>query len=250
MPDQPTRSSGKRPRASSRGITLGGAKSGKSFIGHSRNQSLSSGQPCSYLGSLDREHPYGHPSHHNICRARTSTKRRGFQKIAVGFIKVDRKIQKELCLAGFSGCAHFQKKLKEPPPPIKTQSAPPHKKRHPRRHYSRSHDRFKTTKWDTAKQLGAISVAAIFIAFVASFVLGGGPGKFIEAITFSYIQSQAKDLGLSKRDLDKIKASGVLSGGGAGAMKGLSRSQKAKLKKKFGGLSASQKAKLKKKFGK
>ncbi len=256
MPDQPTKSSGQRPRASSRGITLGGAKGegspaghAKSLAGHSRNRSLSGGQPCPYLGSLDREHPYGHPSQHNICRGQTSTKRRGFRKITVGFVKLDRKLQKELCLAEFSGCAHFQKKLKEPPAPVKTQIAPAHKKRHPRRHYSRSNDRFKTTKWDTAKQLGAISAVAILIAFVASFVLGGGPGKFIEAITFSYIQSQAKDLGLSKRDLDKIKASGVLSGGGAPSMKGLSASQKTKLKKKFGGLSASQKAKLKKKFG-
>jgi hypothetical protein len=56
-------------------------------------------------------------------------------------------------------------------------------------------------------------------------------------------------MGLSKKDLDKIKSSGVLRGGGMGGMKNLSRSQKTKLKKKFGGLSAFQKAKLKKKFG-
>ncbi len=89
MPDQPTRSSGKRPRTA-RGITLGGAKGGGSLTGHSRKQSLSGGQPCPCLGSLDREHPYGHPSQHNICRGQTSTKRRGFQKITVGFVKLDR----------------------------------------------------------------------------------------------------------------------------------------------------------------
>ena len=105
-------------------------------------------------------------------------------------------------------------------------------------------------EWEGIKQLGAISAVTLVIAFVISFFMAGGPGKFIENITFMFIQGQAQELGLTRQDLDKVRASGILRGGGMKGLKNLSRSQREKLKKSslFRGLSAQQKSKLRKKF--
>lgn len=106
-------------------------------------------------------------------------------------------------------------------------------------------------KWRTIKQLGAISTATIVLAFIVSFFVAGGPGKIIENLTFMFIQNQAQELGLNKDDLEKVKASGVLSGGSMKGLHKLSRSQKEKLKGSalFKGMSSEKKAELKKKFG-
>jgi len=80
--------------------------------------------------------------------------------------------------------------------------------------------------------------------------MAGGPGKFTENITFMFSQGQAQELGLTRQDLDKVRASEILRGGGMKGLKNLSRSQREKLKKSslFRGLSAQQKSKLRKKF--
>ena len=225
--------------------------------------SFTKGQFCPYLSALDRDLPYNHPSSQNVCRGQTSRKRRGFRKFSVGYGKVTRQTQLEICNSKYLECEHFQRKRKEPQqeePQItesdrqqqyKDSVASKIKKRTERRRRKRRHN-LDSAKWHTAKQLGAISAVTIVIAFIVSFVIAGGPGKFIESLTFMYIQNQAKELGLSKEDLEKVRASGILKGGGMGRMKNLSRSQKEKLKKSslFKGMSASKKAELKKKFGK
>ena len=67
-------------------------------------------------------------------------------------------------------------------------------------------------EWEGIKQLGTISAVTLVIAFVISFFMAGGPGKFIENITFMFIQGQAQELGLTHQDLDKVRASGILRG--------------------------------------
>jgi hypothetical protein len=67
-------------------------------------------------------------------------------------------------------------------------------------------------------------VVTIVTAFVVSFFLADGPGKLIENLTFMYISNQAQDLGLNKSDLEKIKASVFLKGGGISGAKNMSRS--------------------------
>ena len=249
------------------GIRIGGpdkrrhSSSGTS-IGGQFNRSLSSGQPCTYLGSLDKELPYNHASSQNICRGQTSKQRQGLRIRTLGYAKVLRKTQSEVCLANYYECDHFKRKKKEAPEellpseinPQGIKSKPKAPSKPPRKHDRRRSARLspiESAKWQTVKQLGAISAATIVIAFVLSFFVAGGPGKIIENITFMFIQNQAQELGLSKEDLEKVRASGILKGGSPKGLSKLSRSQKEKLKGSslFKGMSSAKKAELKKKFG-
>jgi hypothetical protein len=246
---------------SHRGFNKRRLKSGGISIGGSRKKSISGGQHCPYLSALDRDLPYNHPSSRNICRGQTTKKRRGFKTITIGYHKIDRDTQLEVCLPSFGECRYYQEKQKEPIKPAQTTAGTvkPDKgkvtaktqKKPERRKHRRKMSALDSAKWHTAKQLGAISAVTIVIAFVVSFFLAGGPGKLIENLTFMYISNQAQELGLNKSDLDKIKAAGLLKGGGISGAKNLSRSQKEKLKKSslFKGLSAEKKAKLRKRFG-
>ena len=252
MPGKKLGGSNKRPSSSSSAIS----------IGRRGTQSISSSQHCPYLSALDRELPYNHPSSRNICRGQITKRRRGFKVITLGYATLTRDIQLERCIPDHLDCEHFKLKQKEPrengphgTPPAKKEKAPsgavvkPAKK-HEKRHHRRR-PTFQSAKWHTIKQLGAISTVTLVIAFVISFFMAGGPGKFIENITFMFIQGQAQELGLTRQDLDKVRASGILRGGGMAGLKNLSRSQREKLKKSslFRGLSAQQKSKLRKKFG-
>ncbi|MBT4430025.1 MAG: hypothetical protein HOC91_05865 [Nitrospinaceae bacterium] len=250
------------------GIRIGGPNKGKPFPGDAPkggklNRSLSSGQSCTYLSSIDKGVPYNHASSQNVCKGQTSKQRQGLRMRTLGYAKILRKTQTEVCLANYHECEHFKRQRKnetighlpsenliqEIDSKSKTPYKPPQK--HDRRHRKTSFD-MESGNWRTAKQLGAISAVTIAIAFVASFFISGGPGKIIENLTFMFIQNQAQELGLNKDDLEKVRASGILKGGSVKGLKKLSRSQKAKLKKSslFRGMSSAKKAELRKKFGK
>lgn len=232
-------------------------------IARKMNRSLSSGQACTYLSAMDKGLPYHHASSQNVCRGQTSKQRQGLRYRTLGYAKVLRKTQSEVCLANYHECEHYKRRRKnapeEPLPSenhmqgLESKSKTPFK---PPRKYDRRHTQksspMESEKWRTVKQLGVISVATIALAFIVSFFVAGGPGKFIENLTFMYIQNQAQDLGLNKDDLEKVKASGILKGGSVKGINKLSRSQKEKLKKSslFRGMSSEKKAELKKKFGK
>ena len=246
---------------SHRGFNKRRLKSGGISLGSSRNKSISGGQHCPYLSALDRDLPYNHPSSRNICRGQTSKNRKGFKTITIGYHKIDRDTQLEACLPNFGKCRYYQENQKEPIEPAhaaaetvnpnKGKSYAKSQKKPERRRHRRRDSVLNSPKWHTARQLGAISVVTIVTAFVVSFFLAGGPGKLIENLTFMYISNQAQDLGLNKSDLEKIKTSVFLMGGGISGAKNMSRSQKEKLNKSslFKGLSAEKKTKLRKMFG-
>ncbi len=219
---------------SHRGFNKRRLKSGGISLGSSRNKSISGGQHCPYLRALDRDLPYNHPSSRNICRGQTSKKRKGFKTITSGYHKIDRDTQLEACLPNFGKCRYYQENQKEPIEPAhaaaetvnpnKGKSYAKSQKKPERRRRRRRDPVLNSPKWHTARQLGAISVVTIVTAFVVSFFLADGPGKLIENLTFMYISNQAQDLGLNKSDLEKIKASVFLKGGGISGAKNMSRS--------------------------
>ena len=231
--------------------------------------SASPSRPCPYLGSRKGQStPFDRPSRENVCYAKERTKFKKLRRIRVPYTAMPRSRQADLCLGSFPECSLFQEKFQsmadeaslkakqsgESPAPAADRDS---------KHRSRKKRRKSRTSlfilyarlskgWKTAVQMGAALVICTITAFGLFLFMADKPSSYVEYIFMTVMRNDIKAFGMKHLGVkDKFGTSGgMITGGNLRSMKNMSESAKRKLKQSgaFKGLTKTQKARLRKQF--